>query len=526
MARIVVVGAGVAGMAVAARLRVKGHHVTVVEAAETHGGALAALRRDGFAFDLGPGLFTLPAVYRDLFLKTGGRLEDSVELLPIDPGAHHLFPDGALALPGVGVGRTAEAMGAAFGGQAADDWRDLMSRAGQMWATLRRPVLETAVASTSDLAPLLRDRTARRTLAPRRTLRGMGRLHLHDPRARQVLDRYATAAGADPRRAPGTHITRPYVEATFGAWHIAGGLATLGDALRTRLDERGVTVLLGTRVTRILVAGGRVTGVAIEPSEHAGEHVAGDDQPRQAQPHPGATRGATQAGTILAADLVVTDIDPAEVYGHLISPDDAPPAPRRPLRTTPSAAAFHLLLAVRGSTPGLGHTTVWHPERPDAELDAIFGRHPRLPTHPTIQACVPDDPAMRPPGHEAWTLQVTAPRHSRGGREPGTIDWDAPGLAQRYADDLLAELARRGTDLRDRILWREVRTPADLQRRTGAPGGATHGSTTGPRGTLQHTPNASPLAGLFHVGASAHPGAGLPLVGLSAELVANLIGRA
>jgi len=170
---------------------------------------------------------------------------------------------------------------------------------------------------------------------------------------------------------------------------------------------------------------------------------------------------------------------------------------------------------------------VWHPEDPDAELAAIFGRRPRLAVHPTIRACVPHDPAMHPPGHEAWTLQVTAPRASPGGSAPGTLDWDAPGLAQRYADDLLAELARRGgPDLRERILWREVRTPADHQRRTGAPGGATHGSLAPALGTVQHAPNAAALPGLYHVGASAHPGPGLPLVGLSAELVANLIGRA
>ena len=266
MARIVVVGAGVGGMAVAARLRVKGHQVTVVEAAATHGGALTALRRDGFAFDLGPSVFTLPAVYRDLFLKTGGALEDSVELVPLDPGTHHRFPTADLIVPGVGVGRTAEAMGAAFGERAAEDWRSLMSHAGQMWATLRRPVLETPLTDTDLLADLLRDRAARRILAPRRTLRGIARQHLRDPRARQVLEHHALQAGADPREAPGTLTTLPYVEATFGAWHIAGRLATLADALRTRLDERGVTVLLGTRVTRILVDQGRVSGVLLEPA--------------------------------------------------------------------------------------------------------------------------------------------------------------------------------------------------------------------------------------------------------------------
>ncbi|HEX6886892.1 MAG TPA: hypothetical protein VF143_02200, partial [Candidatus Nanopelagicales bacterium] len=119
-----------------------------------------------------------------------------------------------------------------------------------------------------------------------------------------------------------------------------------------------------------------------------------------------------------------------------------------------------------------------------------------------------------------------APRHGAAGQR-GTIDWDAPGLAQRYADQVLARLAERGTDLRERLLWRVVRTPADLERATGAPGGAIYGtSSNGARAAFLRPQNASPVPGLFLVGGSAHPGGGLPLVGLSAEIVAGLVGRA
>jgi phytoene dehydrogenase-like protein len=102
MSRVVVVGAGVGGLAVAARLRVKGHDVTVYDQAPRVGGKLATHLRDGFAFDTGPSLFTLPAVYRDLFLKTGAPLEDEVDLQPLDPAFGYHFADGSTAvLPGV-----------------------------------------------------------------------------------------------------------------------------------------------------------------------------------------------------------------------------------------------------------------------------------------------------------------------------------------------------------------------------------------------------------------------------------------
>ena len=121
-------------------------------------------------------------------------------------------------------------------------------------------------------------------------------------------------------------------------------------------------------------------------------------------------------------------------------------------------------------------------------------------------------------------MLVNAPRHGTG---TGAVDWDAPGLASTYADRVLDVLARRGLDVRDRVLWREVRTPADLERLTRSPGGAIYGtSSNGARAAFLRPANASPVPGLFLVGGSAHPGGGLPLVGLSAAIVAGLIGPA
>lgn len=496
MARIVVIGAGMGGMAAAARLRVKGHDVTVIEASATYGGKVGTLRRDGFEFDTGPTLFTLPAVYRDLFRKTGGPLEECIQLVPLEPGCTYRFADGSrLDMPGAGAGRAAEAMGDALGGRAADDWRALMARASRMWTAIRRPLLESPLTGARDLVPLARDVGALRAVAPWQTLRGLGRRTLSDPRARQVLDRYSARTGSDPRRAPAALSILPYVESTFGVWHIAGGLRGLADALRNRLDERGVQLLLETRAVRIVLDAGRVSGVGLED------------------------------GQVLPAEIVVANADASQVYGELLGPA-APRGPRRRLtRSTPSMSGFTIMLAVSGRTPGVSHHNVWFPADRDAELDAIFSA-PSPVDEPTIHACVPADPAMRPDGCQAWTVLVAAPRHSPGGREPGTVDWDAPGLAEHYADRVLQRLAERGTDLAGRIRWRQLRTPADLHRAMGAPGGSIYGTAYhGPRASFLRPQNATAVPGLFLVGGSAHPGGGLPLVGLSAEIVANLVGR-
>ena len=187
-----------------------------------------------------------------------------------------------------------------------------------------------------------------------------------------------------------------------------------------------------------------------------------------------------------------------------------------------------LLLALRGRTPDAVHHQVSFPSDYDAEFDSLFGgrRHPARPVpDPAISICNPQDPLMRPRGHEAWSVLVNAPPHGRGSGT--TVDWDAPGFAEQYADAVLASLRQRGVDLADRILWRRIITPADLERDTLSPGGSIYGAAShGRASALRRPANRSAVPGLFLVGGTSHPGGGLPLVGMSAEIVSDLIGRA
>ncbi|GMA89131.1 hypothetical protein GCM10025868_43810 [Angustibacter aerolatus] len=341
-----------------------------------------------------------------------------------------------------------------------------------------------------------------RTVAPFTSLRRLGTRYLDDPRLRTLLDRYATYTGSDPRRAPAALATVPYVEQTFGAWYVAGGLRRLGEALHQRVLDTGASVRTGADVTSIGLAGGRVDHVLLADGER------------------------------LPADVVVANADAAHLYGDLVEGPQAAAARRALARTTPSLSGFVVLLALRGRTPGLRHHTVLFPDDYDDEFDSVFGTgphrgRPRPVPDPTVYVSAPDDPALRPDdAHESWFVLVNAPRHAPDDPAAG-VDWDAPGLAASYADRVLDVMAARGLDVRDRVLWREVRTPADLARGTRAVGGSIYGtSSNGARSAFLRPSNASPVPGLFLVGGSAHPGGGLPLVGLSAAIVAGLVGRA
>lgn len=515
MSTVGIIGAGMGGLAAAARLAALGHDVTVFEQADTLGGKLGRFERDGFRFDTGPHLLTLPATYRDLFLSTGDALENHVDLLPVDPAVHYRFPDGvALDVPNVSGRRIAAAWDDAVGGGAGADWVSAIERAGRIWDATRGPFLESPLEGPTSLVRYARDLDGLRTVAPWRSLRRLGEQYLRDPHQRMVWDRYATYTGSDPRLAPAALASIAYVEQTFGAWTVRGGLGRLGAAVADRARERGARILTGQRVTGVLLEDDRVTGLRLED------------------------------GVRFPADLVVSDADARHLYRDLLPPGVGGTARAALRRVTPSLSGFVLLLALRGRTPGLAHHTVLFGDDYDDEFDAVFGRGryrrtgPRPVDDPVVYVSAPDDPTTRPDGaHEAWFVLVNAPRHvseqerrrgseEGGGRATG-IDWEADGLARAYADHVLEVMARRGLDVRDRLLWREIRTPADLERRTFSLGGSIYGtSSNGSRAAFLRPANRSPVPGLYLVGGSAHPGGGLPLVALSAAIVADLIGPA
>jgi phytoene desaturase len=486
VSRVVVVGAGLGGLSVAARLARLRHEVVVVEAADVVGGAIGRLSRSAFAWDTGPTFLTLPAALRDLFLKTGKPLETVLDLEPLDPLAHCRFADGStLDLPNTGVVDVASAFHQAFGEGSGEAWQRFHAHAAQIWTSTRGALVEAPLPRRTEL--LRRPRLAR-ALAPSRTLRDEAVRFFPDPRQRMVLERYATGSGSDPRRAPAWLCTRPYVEQTFRAWAVRGGMRRVVDAVRDRADGRGVAVRTGCRVDGITTAAGRVDGVRLA------------------------------GGEVLPADVVISAVDARQLYGDLLEPSE------RAVEAPPSASVFSLFLGVRGVTPHVRRRSLLFPSDPDVELESVFGEHARPVVDPTMSVHVSRDAAHAPDGDEAWTVQVGAPRHGRGA---GATGWTKEGGAADYARHLLDRLAARGFDVRDRVVVAEHRSPADIEQATGAPGGRSHGTAEhGARAAWSRATNRSPIPGLFLVGGSAHPGGGIPLVTMSAAIVAEIIGRA
>jgi phytoene desaturase len=491
---VAVIGAGMGGMATAARLAKAGHQVTIYEASDRHGGKCRTEWIGNYAFDTGPSLLTLPAVYRDFFQRTGEVMGRVLELVPVNPSFDYRFSDGkSVKFANLSRKETLAAVKESLGDNAAHEWDRVMSKAEAMWDVSREPFIESELRSIASLfkrPTLLRDL---RIIAPWKSLRD---LKIEDLHLRNILDRYATYSGSDPRVAPAVLASIAFVEEAFGAWHIKGGVGKLADAVYQRCLDRGVKFEFNSPVTSINHNGKQVTGVTLS------------------------------SGSVVEYEIVVANADASLVYNKLISGKVAKLKRTRKnlAKAEPSLAGFSLLLGLRPSDKpsGLSHHNVLFPKDYDQEFEDIFNR--KVPVaDPTIYICAPNDDAMvKHPGHEAWFVLVNAPRHSESGVYG--FNWSDKDANHRYAMKIIDAIEERGISVRDRLEVLEIRTPADLERTVMAPGGSIYGtSSNGARSAFLRAKNRSPLKGLYCVGGSAHPGGGLPLVGLSAEIVAQAV---
>jgi phytoene desaturase len=480
----VVIGAGVGGLAAAVRLAAAGHAVTVLEAAAAPGGKCGRVERGGYRWDSGPSLLTMPWVFEALFAETGAPLADELELLPVEPVTRYRFADGSGFDLSADGARSREALEAWRPG-AGVEWDRFLATCAAMWraseAVLTGPAPWPPQPRTGGPSPLDLVR-----VKPWWTLRQLARAHTGDARLQMVIERFATYAGADPRRAPAALAVAGYVEHAWGAWHPRGGVYALVEALVRRLEALGGELRLATAAHRIALC----PDEPASPLRRLGARAAGT-RAGGLIGRPMRAAGVETAAGFLAADAVVAAIDADAVHRDLLR---RPPPPREP-----SLSGLALMLGLGGRTPDLVHHAITFPAEYDPEFDDVFvHRRPvRDPTVYVSASCATD------PGETAenWFVLVNAPATA--------ADWKHE--AERLIDRL---------GVRDRVVARALRTPDELGPIYGV---APHGRL----GTLRRPPaTVRGIRGLRLAGGTVHPGGGLPLVVLGAATAARAIGPA
>ena len=492
--RVVIIGAGMGGLSAAIRLAAHGHDVTVIEQSQRVGGKLNRWQSDGWTFDTGPSLLTMPWVLRDLFMDTGRDLDDFLTLERVDPICRYLFADGTHL--------------------------DVTSDTAQMAANIERlsprdvPAFFRFLAYASDLyalagvpflryplgAEMVREHHREmfrygfrpgdlRKLASRRSVHGSVSHYFTDPRIRQVFDRYATYNGSSPYDAPTAFCLIPFVEFSTGAWHPIGGMYRIAEALVICAEQVSARISLNTAVDRIIIRNNVAVGVQCAD------------------------------GTVIPADAVISNVDVLTTHEQLICEDDrAINHERQRLRSLePSYSGFLLLLGTRGMYPALTHHSIFFSADYRAEF-ADIRRHKVPPSDPTIYVCraTATDGTVAPPGCDNLFVMVNVPYLD------GQTDWQQIGSS--YRDHIIDTLRRRGVDLQE-IVVEAMWTPETIRDVYGAQRGAIYGfASNNRRSAFLRPPNRSAVVhGLYFAGGSTHPGGGVPLALLSGQIAANLV---
>lgn len=481
--RVVVVGAGLGGLSAALRLAGAGREVTVLEREPVPGGRAGRLELAGYSFDTGPTVLTMPDLIADALDAVGERLEDWLDLRPVDPLYRAHYPDGSTLDVKADVGAMAAEVERVCGPREAAGYRRFVDYVSALYRAEMRTFIDRNIDSPlgllgPDLARLV-------------ALRGFGRLstaverHLKDPRTQRVFSFQAMYAGLSPYDALAIYAVIAYMDSVAGVYFPAGGMHAVPRALAGAAEKHGVRFRYGTEVERVEVVNGRARAVV------------------------------TTEGERVEADVVVLNPDLPTAYRALLP---AAAAPRRlhRLRYSPSCVVLHA-----GSTAayaGAAHHNIHFGRAWRRTFDELI-RAGQLMSDPSVLVTNPSrsDPTLAPPGRQTYYVLAPTPNLTAG------IDWSRTG--PRYRDELVATLEARGyLGFGAGIEVERLVTPADWAASglaAGAPFAAAH--TLLQTGPFRPRMLARGLENVVFTGSGTQPGVGVPMVLLSGRLAAERI---
>jgi len=476
--RVVVVGAGMAGLVSALQLAQQGLDVQVVERGDAPGGKIHTREVQGAAIDSGPTVFTMRWVFDQVLASVGTTLEAELSIAPLAVLARHFWPDGSVLDLHADRARSAEAVRAFAGAAEAGRFEAFCEQARRTYAALEGPFIRSTAPTLAGMPSRLgaRGLGVLTELGPMRSLwDSLGR-QFREPRLRQLFARYATYCGSSPWQAPATLMLIADVELQ-GVWSVRGGMHALARCLERLAKERGVRFHYGAHCERIELAQGRVCGVQLAKQ------------------------------TRLPADSVVFNGDVAALRAGLLGPSVQRAAPRAAGTRSLSALTWSMRVPTQGVA--LERHNVFFQADYESEFRDIFS-HGRLPRQPTVYVCAQDrGTGTAPEGPERLLALVNAP--ARG-------DDHSPGETeiQECEHASFSLLARCGLNLPLQA-DNHLRTgPQEFHQRFPATGGALYGQAThGWMSAFARSGATTAVPGLFLAGGSVHPGPGVPMAALS-----------
>jgi len=481
--RVVIVGAGLAGLSAALRLAGTGREVTVVERESVPGGRAGRIEDGGYSFDTGPTVLTMPDLLADALDCVGERLEDWLELTPVDPLYRAYYPDGSTLDIRRDPGAMAAEIERVCGPGEAAGYQRYVEFVSRLYRLEMREFIDRNIDSPLDL---VRPDLARLAAAGgfRRLAPKVGQ-YLRDPRTQRIFSFQSMYAGLSPYDALALYAVIAYMDSVAGVYFPRGGMAAVPRALAGAADKHGVTFRYGTTVERVEVAGRRARAVITDDGER------------------------------LPADVVVLNPDLPVAWRDLLPPGAAP---RRLSRLNYSPSCFLIHAGSRASYSKIAHHNIHFGRSWQGVFRELIDER-SLMSDPSILVTSPthSDPGMAPAGRSVYYVLVPTPNTT------AALDWSV--LGPRYREEVVARLEGLGyVGFGDGIEVEHVVTPADWEA-SGLAAGAPFASAHTLLQTGPFRPGNLPRAydNVVFTGSGTQPGVGVPMVLISGRLAAERI---
>ncbi len=483
MAKIVVIGAGLGGLAAAIHLAASGREVLILEALPEVGGKVGTMEVDGVRFDTGPSVLTLPSVFDDLLQLAGTRLVEELELLRPDPFVRYLIGDDAPLDFCHSVEETLDNVGRCLGSQSKDELASFMKYSKQIWDIAAPPFVFGAAPSISRVLSFGPSYWAKLPkIDATRTMWAAITRQVSDPRLRAILARFATYNGSDVRQAPATLNCIAHVEISLGGYGVKGGVEAVIQTMYRVAQNLGVEIRTSSPVEHIDLKRKEVRGVVLSGGEH------------------------------ISCDKLVVNADVSHLLGQLVEK----PIRGIPPITTPSMSGWTAVFAAQANKTRAAHTVVLA-DPYIREFEDIFDKGVP-PSSPTAYLC---DQGLAH-DREGWGDRY--PVFLMGNTPAEPLEGGTEERWQQLRERLHQRTLNAGALLpTDKLVWE--RSPTDLARIFPGTQGAIYGAAShGMLSSFRRPANSiSSVKGLFLASGSAHPGGGMPLAVLSGQAAAKAI---
>ncbi len=487
--KAIVIGAGLGGLAVSSLLASQGYSVTVFEKNTTHGGKMQEVKIDGFRFDTGPSLFTMPFILEKLFKECGEDLDNYLLFEELEPVCRYFYRDGTVFDNFSNRDRSIEQI-SNFAPQDAESYSEFLNHSAKLYDQTADAFLFNPLYSFSDLKGLkLTDFLGIDAFS---TVSDVVDQRFQTDYLRKFFKRFTTYNGSSPFQAPGTLNVIPHVELNQGGYYVKGGLYRISEALYDLAKKTGVVFKFNTEIEKISVTNNRAQSVQ------------------------------TKNGEEIYADLIVANSDATDTILNLLEQQALSDSKRKKQKSIePSCSGFVMLLGVNKQWEHLKHHNIYFSENYENEFRQIF-REKTLPEDPTIYIANTSytDSDHAPANSSNLFILVNSPYVTE------EQDWNQ--LSETYSSFLVKELERRGLNgLSDSIAVKKVITPIDFLNRYGSNRGSIYGTSSNSKfaAFLRPRNKIRGLNNLYLVGGSTHPGGGIPLVIQSAFNALELIDR-